>query len=109
LRRSFIILLCSVLLASGCWERIIYKCRGPDNCVIADKNDPMREIEGVCLRATDGLKYCAFPDPGCSTMLRWGELAADPYFNQCVDPSVPLDAAVDAPADMATNTAADSQ
>ena len=55
--------------------------------------------QGRCLTSTYG-PFCAYPDSECPTMWRWYDWAHSSIRDECVAPSVPLDAAVDAPADM---------
>jgi len=65
------------------------KCIDDGECVTFDRRD------GRCLNSPYG-PFCAFPDKSCPTMWRWDLLAHPSFVNQCVDPSVPLDAGADA-------------
>jgi hypothetical protein len=80
-----------MMFGSACVDRPPYsKCIDDGECLTLDRRD------GRCLNSIYG-PFCAFPDKDCSTMWRWYILAPQTLVNQCVDPSVPLDAAVDAP------------
>ena len=72
-----------------------YKCLDDSECLGFGPNP----TPGRCLMSPVG-PFCAFPDSRCPTMWRWDNLAHESIVNNCVDPSVPLDAAPDAPADM---------
>jgi len=89
-------LLVPVLALSACWELPRVKCLDDSRCIDAELN------RGRCLNTSVG-PYCAYPDTSCPTQWRWWDGADTTLRNECVAPSIPLDASVDsAPADMST-------
>ena len=82
-----------VALTAGCGDLPYFKCLEDSQCVDYDLN------RGRCLTAPTG-PYCAFPAKDCATGWRWDRLARGDLSEQCVAPSISLDAAVDAAVDM---------
>ena len=70
-----------------------YKCFDDRECLDLNRH------RGRCLTSQYG-PFCAFPDADCATMWRWDQISHPEIKNECVAPSVPLDAAVDASVDM---------
>ena len=90
---------CALMICgSGCVDKPPYlKCLDDSECV--DFFNKYSSKKGRCLNSAYG-PFCAFPDKDCPVMWIWWEYAHQAIANQCVDPSLPLDAAPDAPADM---------
>jgi len=83
-----------LLLFSNCGPLGYVKCLEDLECA------NLENAKGRCLMSSYG-PFCAFPDKECPSMWRWGELSNENIVNECVDPSVPLDAAIDlSPVDM---------
>jgi hypothetical protein len=92
------VIVAMLAIGSACVDRSPYaKCIDSGECITFDRRD------GRCLNSMYG-PFCAFPDNSCPTMWRWDSVAYPTFVNQCVDPSVTLDAAIDPPADMSTGS-----
>ena len=70
----------------GCWDPITGPCEVDGHCLTKTG------IDGKCIPAGDGQKYCIFPASDCASMWRWYGLAPVNIRNTCADPSlVPQD------------------
>lgn len=78
-----------VLLAGfGCSSRQNVECNDNTNCDLASG--------GVCLAASSGNQWCAYPDPNCTSGFRFSDFeVGDGVSGQCADTS---DAGMDGPA-----------
>ena len=86
--RVWMLIACMVAICSGCVDRPPYsKCLDKRECVNIDG------VHGLCLMSPYG-PFCAFPDNDCATMWRWHVTAYQSIADECVAPSVSLDAAV---------------
>lgn len=79
---AILLFVCAVLAPTGCIEIPPEPCDASFYCVT------VKGIDGYCVAAGDGKKYCIFPDSTCSSMWRWSNLANDELKNRCADPSV---------------------
>src|SRR5689334_14969910 len=70
-----------VALASsgGCAPDVV-TCEDDQNCTVAG-------VEGRCVPAPAGIRYCANQDGRCGSGLRWDSTAGDGLSEMCVGPS----------------------
>ncbi len=64
---------CVAVVALGCSNHE-FVCHSDDQCVDGT-------VQGTC----EVSSFCSFPDPGCSSQRRYGELASSDLAGQCVD------------------------